>query len=972
MSLMWTLKTETPSGVAQPASSLVGPTGRRVKSWKRITPLTALFSTLVGILILIGWSADVPLLRSLLPGFPAVPPATALALVLLGVSISLIGDHRNSGLMRSLGWWCAIAVTVLGLLTLAEYATRSNSGLHHLLVPDRTSFSAADFSDRPSPHTAIVITLLGVALLAFPRLEGPRFRLVQLIAIVAGLLSLMAMVVRFHRTLFYQDTAPTGMSLAAAFSCLALSFGILCSRPDQAIMRVISGEGAGGILARRLLPALLLLPLLVGWLRLLGEQSGLYDAPFGVSLMILLSITLSVGLILWTAEQLQDLDEKRMEASEALKVANAGLEDSVRERTAELDSQREWLEITLGSIGDGVIATDVAGKVSFMNLAAEEMTGWTQSEAIGSELDRVLVLADAETRKPVDSPLAKLLPEGAAAGLGSDVVLVNRDGTVRPIDLGCAPIQDKEGDLQGAVLTFRDVSERKLHEQEQHTVMSSLRCLLWYCDVSRVGPNDMRWELNPINEEAAQKLMPITIAPGESYISAMQRCYLKGERERMDAYAKEMVERGRSYAQDFRCRQADGEIRWLHEDVSVETIAPGRWRVVGVTTDITDRKRLEDQLLQAQKLESVGRLAGGVAHDFNNLLTVILGYGELTEREGTLEGRSQEYLSTMMHAARRAANLTQQLLMFARRQMIAPQVVDLNDITLNLTALLRRLIGEHIELVVLPKEGLHYVKVDPTQFEQILVNLVVNARDAMQKGGKISIETRNVVLDEEYAERHEGVAPGEYVMVAVSDTGSGMDEAVRLHIFEPFFTTKEKGRGTGLGLATVYGIVKQSGGHIWLYSEAGVGTTFRIYLPRSTEEATVQLPAASAEPFNGSETVLLVEDEPSVRAMAVQALRGQGYTVLEAMNGEEALRLIKGREQEIALLITDVVMPQMSGKDLADRLQAIHPGIRTLYASGYTENTVLHHGVLEAGVNFLSKPFTPTLLIRKVREILDA
>lgn len=395
--------------------------------------------------------------------------------------------------------------------------------------------------------------------------------------------------------------------------------------------------------------------------------------------------------------------------------------------------------------------------------------------------------------------------------------------------------------------------------------------------------------------------------------------------------------------------------------------------VVVIFRDVTERRRTEAQLLQAQKLESVGRLAGGVAHDFNNLLTAIMGYAELAQEECDLDPKGKEYLANIYQAAERAANLTRQLLAFARQQVIEPRTVNLNDLVLGLDKMLRRLIGEHIELVMLPEEDLHLVKVDPGQFEQILVNLVVNARDAMPDGGKISIETDNIVLDEEYIRLHEGVAPGEYAMLAVSDTGTGIEEGIRLHIFEPFFTTKEKGRGTGLGLATVYGIVKQAGGHVWLYSEPGEGTTFKIYLPRTLETVAAEAvsPNSPAQ-AGGCETVLLVEDEPLVRTLAAQTLQSRGYTVVEASNGEEALRVVKGREQEIALLITDVIMPQMSGKELAERLLSINPRLKILYASGYTADTIVHHGVLEVGLSFLSKPFTPSALAQRVREMLDS
>ncbi len=395
--------------------------------------------------------------------------------------------------------------------------------------------------------------------------------------------------------------------------------------------------------------------------------------------------------------------------------------------------------------------------------------------------------------------------------------------------------------------------------------------------------------------------------------------------------------------------------------------------VVGTLEDVTDRKRLENQLLQSQKLESIGRLAGGVAHDFNNLLTAILGYSELAEYECGLDETGKEYLVHIRQAAERAAGLTHQLLAFARRQVIEPKVFSLNDLVLNLDGILKRLIGEHIELTLLTDPNLGRVKVDPGQFEQILVNLVVNARDALPNGGKITLETRNTFLDSDYALQHDGVIPGEYVLLAVSDTGTGMDESVQLHIFEPFFTTKEKGRGTGLGLATVYGIVRQAGGHIWLYSEPGHGTTFRIYLPRTQEPGEEAAAPPQRETRSVlSENILLVEDDAMVRTLASQVLKSCGYRIVEASQGEEALQKVAEQEAGISLLITDVVMPQMSGKELAQRIQALNPAIKVLYASGYTEDTIVHHGVLEPGITFLSKPFSPNQLLRKVRELLDA
>lgn len=382
----------------------------------------------------------------------------------------------------------------------------------------------------------------------------------------------------------------------------------------------------------------------------------------------------------------------------------------------------------------------------------------------------------------------------------------------------------------------------------------------------------------------------------------------------------------------------------------------------------------ERQLVQSQKLEAVGRLAGGISHDFNNLLTVILGYSDITKRNLQDGDPLRRNVDEIIKASERAASLTRQLLAFSRKQVMQPRVFDVNTVVSDLEKMLRRMIGEDIELRVGSESDLGNIKADPVQLEQVIMNLVVNARDAMPKGGKLSIETANVYLDESYSQDHVSVVPGDYVMLAISDTGCGMNEETRQHIFEPFFTTKEQGKGTGLGLSTVYGIVKQSGGNIWVYSEEGHGTTFKIYFPRVTAEAEEYRRTANAhEVAGGSETILLVEDAEWVRTLARQVLETAGYRVLEAGNADTAIRLCdKINGDRIDLLLTDVVMPGMSGNDMSRIISAKHPGMPVLYMSGYTDDAIVQHGVLEAGINFLQKPFTPAALALKVREVLDS
>ena len=396
-------------------------------------------------------------------------------------------------------------------------------------------------------------------------------------------------------------------------------------------------------------------------------------------------------------------------------------------------------------------------------------------------------------------------------------------------------------------------------------------------------------------------------------------------------------------------------------------------RVVVHTEDVTERRQLELQLRHAQKMEAVGRLAGGVAHDFNNILSVILSYTEMYLDELKPEDPFRADLDEIHKAAMRAVALTRQLLAFSRKQILQPRAVDLNRTVGGLATMLERLLGENIELSLLTTPEPHDVYADPGQLEQVIVNLAVNARDAMPTGGKLTIETAYVELDDRFAASHFNIKPGHYVMLALSDTGMGMDEATRSRIFEPFFTTKGPEKGTGLGLAMVFAIVEQSGGSIWVYSEVGRGTTFKIYLPRAKRPVeTAEIPVIASATVGGSETILLVEDDEAVRVLVRTILRRHNYNVLEAQNGGEAFLISEQFQGPIHLLLTDVIMPRMSGRQIAERLSPLRKEMKVLYMSGYTDDAIVIHGVLESSMAFIQKPVTSELLLRKVREVLDA
>jgi len=613
---------------------------------------------------------------------------------------------------------------------------------------------------------------------------------------------------------------------------------------------------------------------------------------------------------------------------------------------------------------DAVFVKDLAGRYLMINSAGARFLGCSAEQVIGKtdvdlflpEVGRAIMERD---RRTVESGVTQTYEEfGTAAGV-TRLYLATK-----------GPFRDPGGKVIGLLGICRDITDRRRASEEVRQSQEKLRIHIENTPLAVV-----EWDLefrvtswNPSAERLFGYSLEEALGKHAGFIVPPQY------RQHVDQVWQQLItRRGGSRSTNDNLTK-NGRIitcEWYNTPLVDEA-----GRVLGVASfvqDVTERVALEERFRQSQKMEAIGRLAGGVAHDFNNLLTVILGYAQVLS-DGLPPGRLADSTGQIRSSAERAAGITRQLLAFSRKQVLSPRIIDLNDILLNLDSLLRRLIGEDIEVIAAPARDLGPVKADPGQIEQVIMNLALNARDAMPHGGKLTLETANAELDETYAGEHPPIAPGRYVMLAVGDTGVGMSPEVQARIFEPFFTTKEVGKGTGLGLSTVYGIIKQSGGYIWVYSEPGKGTTFKIYFPRVEQPVqplgVEKRPSSSVQ--QGSETVLLVEDDPQLRELTSSVLAQCGYKVLVAGNPEEGLAISKQHHRDIRLLITDVVMPRINGRQLAEQVLRIAPDVRVLYISGYTDDAIVHYGVLDEGLWFLPKPFTMAALVNKVREVLDA
>jgi hypothetical protein len=647
-------------------------------------------------------------------------------------------------------------------------------------------------------------------------------------------------------------------------------------------------------------------------------------------------------------------------------VVHSGARNRIKIERELFESENTFRRMITSLKDYAIFMLDREGHVISWNLGAERIERYRAEEIIGRHFSAFYPHDDVLTGEP-EQDLRTAIREGRVE---DKAWRVRKDGSRFWANVVITSLWDGGGNLKGFSNVTQDITDRKQAEdalrrgeERYRSLVAATSQLIWSTDPTGKVIEDLpTWR--KFTGQSVEEIQ------GLGWTDAIH----DDDRQLVMEARADAAKTLSPYKAECRLRRTDGEYRHVLDcgvPVLGEEGTIREW--IGTCSDITDQKQLEEKLRQAQKMEAMGRLAGGISHDFNNLLGVIIGYSDLVLASLSADDLLLHRIEEIKKAGYRAASLTRQLLAFSRNQVLRPRVLDLNVVVAEAGKMLLCLLGEDIELIIRPGVALHYVKADPTQIEQVIVNLAINARDAMPKGGKLVIETANTQMDQRYSQRkHDDVQPGNYVLLTVSDTGIGMDNKTEARIFEPFFTTKESGKGTGLGLATVYGIVKQSGGYIWVYSEIGIGTTFRVYIPRTEEtlaEIQLKLPVA---PHCGTGTILLVEDEDSLRELGRRLIESMGYTVIEAANGADAISLAGQCTGTIRLLVTDVVMPGMDGRELAELLMASRPQMKVLFVSGYPNDAILHYATLKPGVVFLEKPFTRDELGAKIEEVIGA
>jgi signal transduction histidine kinase/ActR/RegA family two-component response regulator len=959
----------------------------------RAVRVLATMAALLAAISLSGWISRVPALAGALFGSDAMVPLTAVVIALASVAILLPAESPAT--RRAPRALAAIAFLIaVGVIAVDAFRFDSGSGLVLSTNP----------RGLPAPNTAFALALVAAALLLERPPRSPSRRRHALIGISSGtslLIGVLALIgYAYGADALVSVPGRRTMAMNTALSVSCLSFAILLRRSGGGLGALLTGPDAGAQLARALLPALILVPFALGLIRLLGDREGLWDAPHGTAFRTIAEMGVFAFLTLVAARRLREVDREREQliaeeqaqelevTVDELRSANESLE--VQQTRAEKSHSAEvqakhLLDAVIDQLPAGVILARIpSGEIVRRNRKGQDIaTALSRASDAQEGSAQQWNRADGTPYTDDTYPLTRTVRDAEVIDQ-EEMFARMPDGSTAHLSVSSAPIFENDVPVM-AVVVFKDITTRRAAEAALADRDAMLRSFfsapevmfgVVEADVSEsalASPNvDYRFLL--VNKEGAGALeitepemaghtasqLGVPVDRRRSFVDLLAQVHRGGKPITVERPTLPRLERG-------------PQSTWYSMVVTPLATRSGdlpQFCIVG--TDVSRRRHLEEELRQAQKLEAVGRLAGGIAHDFNNLLTAITGFTRFALSEIPSQGLARDDLEQALRAAERAAVLTHQLLAFSRQQVLQPQVIDLNQVVSNIEPMLRRVIGEDIAIHRSLAASLGNVRADRGQIEQVLVNLVVNARDSMPDGGLLTIETADVYLESTQMPSTQGGSPGPHIMLAVTDTGSGMSAETRDRIFEPFFTTKGQGQGTGLGLSTVFGIVNQSGGSIWVYSEPGHGTTFKIYLPRYDGPVETPRTATPIPTKRLTGRVLLVEDDRAVRMIAARVLRRDGYEVVEATNGREGFELYRKMGGRVELIVTDLVLPEMGGRAMIRAMEAEGPVPPVIYMSGYTAEAMSAQSILAEGDHFLEKPFTTESMLAKVRETLQA
>ena len=898
-------------------------------SGHRLPDISALIAIAIGAIVLSGWWISDSATTAFLPGVPRMRPNAALEFIVAGLSTWCLKEVNGIGYRKLAGRALGFFTLLVGTSTCFEYMLHFDLHIDRLALLGAQTVAYPGAAIRMWPYTALSFSWLGGALICLSFEAGTLAQYFAAASLIGSFFSFLSY--NYNADALYHARMTDIIPPHSALAMIALSLGVLWARPSAGFLRLFGPGKPGALVSRRLIPIAIFAPTFLGAISVIGLHRGLYAPETGIAILATWTSVAFAGGTIVIARELRKRDSERSAI------------------TTELQEREARLRGLFNQITDGILTMDEQGVIEGVNPALEQLFGHSASDLQGRHLS--LLIPAFSRQEP-----ARIIGEGCKFRAR------RKSGDFFSLELSLSAWISGGQRMFCAIM--RDISDREKSEVIEHR----LAAIVQSSSDAIVGKT-----LDGIVTSWNRRAEELFGYSAEEMIGAPIFRIIPAERE------QELIEilgriRNGERIEHHETERITKDGRRISVSLSISPIFDGEGKVTGaskIAHDVTNQKRMEEGLRQSQKMDAIGQLAGGIAHDFNNLLTVVNGYASLaleTMSEGAPHYRAFQQI---LASGQLGAALTQHLLAFSRKQLLQVKVVDLNETFAEVSPLLQRLVRENIRFGMNLDPQPVMVKADPHQLEQVLMNLVINACDAMPRGGSLTIETRRTVIDEEKSRMVGDIGPGCYALISITDTGIGMSAEVKSHVFEPFFTTKGKGAGTGLGLATVFGIVKQSDGHIDVYSEPNAGTTFRIYLP-STEEPAANLAVTSeVRSLQGKETLLLVEDDDRLRDYARSVLSGFGYTVYEAADGIEAMIIAEARAGEIDLIISDVIMPNVGGADLATRLRERLPNVRILFVSGYTENSISHEGTLLPDFEFLAKPFTPGQLGLKVRQLLE-